>query len=123
MQSLSRVHRAPAELGARGRGVAVVEAEIPLRELQQLQSAGVRGIRLNLYTLAGRYPGDRAALVERFARLVAPLGWHLQFFADAATLVALEGVLARAAVEWCPLTPPWRRKRSRPSPISPSPRR
>ena len=88
-----------AELGARGRGVAVVAAETPLRELQQLHKAGVRGIRLNLYTLASRYPGDRSALVERFARLVAPLGWHLQFFADAATLVALESALARSPVD------------------------
>jgi predicted TIM-barrel fold metal-dependent hydrolase len=88
-----------AELGASGRGVAVVDAETPLRELEQLHKAGVRGIRLNLYTLASRYPGDRAALVERFARLVAPLGWHLQFFADAATLAALEGALSRAPVD------------------------
>src|SRR6202521_2629640 len=51
-----------AELGARGRGVAVVEAETPLRELQRLHKAGVRGIRLNFHTLASRYPGDRAAL-------------------------------------------------------------
>jgi predicted TIM-barrel fold metal-dependent hydrolase len=88
-----------AELGTNSRGVAVVEAETPLSELQQLHKAGVRGIRLNLYTLASRYPGDRAALVERFAGLVAPLGWHLQFFADAPTLVALEDTLARAPVD------------------------
>jgi 2-pyrone-4,6-dicarboxylate lactonase len=92
-----------AEAGPRGRGVAVVEAETPLRELQQMHKAGVRGIRLNLRTHADRYPvksgGDHASYVERFARQVAPLGWHLQFFADGDTLAALEGALSRAAVE------------------------
>src|SRR5258708_36355275 len=45
-----------AELGARGRAVAVVELETPLRELQQLHKARVRRIRLDLRTLERRYP-------------------------------------------------------------------
>src|SRR5712664_3176374 len=73
-----------------------MKRQVGLERTVRLQKVGVRGIRLNLHTFAGRYPGDRAALVERFARLVAPLGWHLQFFSDAATLAALESVLARA---------------------------
>src|SRR5260221_2675257 len=88
-----------AELGVRGRAVAVVGLETPLRELQEMHKAGVRGVRLNLRTLASRYPGDPAAHVERFARLVAPLGWHLQFFGEPETLMALESAFAGAAVE------------------------
>jgi len=45
-----------AELGPRGRGVAVVAPQTPLAELQRMHKAGVRGVRLNLYTFAARHP-------------------------------------------------------------------
>jgi len=91
------------ELGARGRGVAVVETDTPKEELERLHAAGVRGVRVNLQTLPGRY-GDgsaasRVAVLERFARLVAPLGWHVQLFCDPATLVTLEATILRSPAE------------------------
>jgi predicted TIM-barrel fold metal-dependent hydrolase len=85
-------------LGARGRAVAVLGPHTPASELEKLHRAGVRGLRLNLVTLASRHAGDRAQLVGDYERLLAPLGWHLQIFADAATLSALEPVLARCSV-------------------------
>lgn len=87
-----------ARLGARGRAVAVLPPEFAEEELQALHRAGVRGLRLNLATLPARYPGDSAQLVNAYARMLAPLGWHLHVFADAATLAALEHVLERCAV-------------------------
>jgi predicted TIM-barrel fold metal-dependent hydrolase len=88
-----------AQLGPRGRSVAVLPPQASASELEALHRAGVRGVRLNLVTLASRHGGDRAQAVGDYARLLAPLGWHLQLFADAATLVALEPVLARCAVD------------------------
>jgi predicted TIM-barrel fold metal-dependent hydrolase len=85
-------------LGARGRAVAVLEPRTPDGEVEHMHRAGVRGLRLNLVTLASRHSGDRADLVGEYERMLAPLGWHLQVFADAATLVALEPVLARCRV-------------------------
>jgi predicted TIM-barrel fold metal-dependent hydrolase len=87
-----------ARLGARARGVAVVRSDLPQAELEALHAAGVRGVRFNLATLPSRYPGDRIQLIDAYARSLAPLGWHLQVFADAATLTALEPVLARCTV-------------------------
>lgn len=87
-----------ARLGARGRAVAVLPIGFPRRELQSMHAAGVRGLRLNLVTLASRHTGDRAQLVGDYERLLAPLGWHLQVFADAATLQSLEPVLQRCGV-------------------------
>jgi predicted TIM-barrel fold metal-dependent hydrolase len=87
-----------ARLGARGRAVAVLAPETPAGELEGMHRAGVRGLRLNLLTLASRHAGDRAQLVGDYERILAPLGWHLQLFADAATLLALEPVLARCSV-------------------------
>ena len=87
-----------AEIGPRGRGVAVVAAKTPLAELQRMHKAGVRGLRLNLYTFAGRHVGEPAALLRTYERLVAPLGWHLQLFCDPATLEALAAPLERCSV-------------------------
>ena len=87
-----------AELGPRGRGVAVVAPQTALAELQRMHKAGVRGLRLNLYTFAARHPGEPAALLRTYERLIAPLGWHLQLFCDAALLVTLAPSIARSSV-------------------------
>jgi predicted TIM-barrel fold metal-dependent hydrolase len=87
-----------AELGPRGRGVAVVGPQTSLVNLQRMHKAGVRGLRLNLYTFAGRHIGEPAALLRTYERLVAPLGWHLQLFCDADTLGSLAPALERASV-------------------------
>jgi predicted TIM-barrel fold metal-dependent hydrolase len=85
------------ELGSRGRAVVVVDPHAP-GDLDALHRAGVRGVRLNLATLGGRHGGDPADWVRDYERLLAPRGWHLQVFADAATSLALEPALARCGV-------------------------
>ncbi|HEX6297874.1 MAG TPA: amidohydrolase family protein [Burkholderiales bacterium] len=87
-----------AELGERGRGIAVVSPDSEVSELEKLQTSGIRGLRLNLVTMRSRYSDDPAKLVGDYERLCAPLGWHLQLFADGATLQALEPVLQRCRV-------------------------
>jgi predicted TIM-barrel fold metal-dependent hydrolase len=87
-----------AQLGVRGRAVAVVPPGFPAEALQAMHAAGVRGLRLNLVTFGARYSGDRAQLVGDYERMLAPLGWHLQVFADAATLSLLEPALMRCCV-------------------------
>ena len=81
------------QLGARGRAVAVVEADTPVRELERLHAAGVRGVRLNFQTMRTRYAGDPGTWLARFEALAAPFGWHLQLFCDAGLLAELEGPL------------------------------
>src|SRR6185436_5905330 len=87
-----------AETGPRGRGVAVAAPQVSLAELQRMHKAGVRGLRLNLYTFAGRHIGEPSALLRTYERLIAPLGWHLQLFCDPATLASLAGAIAKCAV-------------------------
>src|SRR4051812_26654848 len=86
------------EIGPRGRGVAVVAPQTPLAELQRMHKAGVRGLRLNLYTFAGRHVGEPSALLRTYERLVAPLGWHLQIFCDPATLATLAAAIQNCSV-------------------------
>src|SRR4051812_12787305 len=82
------------ELGPRGRAVAVLPPDAT--GLHELHAAGVRGVRLNLVTLASRHAGDPAGLVRAYERMLAPLGWHLQVFGD--DFVKLEPALAGCAV-------------------------
>ena len=86
------------KLGARGRGVAVLPPGTSPEEMQSMHVAGVRGLRLNLVTLSARHSGDRTQLIADYARLLAPLGWHLQVFADAATLVSIKDPLLDCGV-------------------------
>jgi len=87
-----------AKLGAWGRGVAVLPPGISPLEMQTMHAAGVRGLRLNLITLSARHAGDRAQLIGDYARLLAPLAWHLQVFADAATLISIKEPLLDCSV-------------------------
>jgi 2-pyrone-4,6-dicarboxylate lactonase len=85
-------------LGERGRAVAVVPLDAPREELSRMKQRGVAGVRLNLVTLASRHGGDPAALLERYAALVGPLGWHVQLFLPPRTLFGLEQAIARCPV-------------------------
>lgn len=71
------------------RGVAVLRGDTSDWHLDELNEAGVRGIRINLYRRAGAPvyrggadPDDLAALAPRIRRL----GWHIQAWLDAEDL-------------------------------------
>jgi predicted TIM-barrel fold metal-dependent hydrolase len=85
-----------AQLGPRGRAVAVVDVRSSARDLESMHAAGVRGLRLNFQTLRERYAGDEAQWLAKFEELAAPLGWHLQLFCDAGLLGAMESALLNA---------------------------
>lgn len=74
------------------RGVAVISGHEPDDELAALHAAGVRGIRLNLYTRGALLSLDDA---QRLAARVRPFGWHLQIYASLSTLDDLDGLLRR----------------------------
>lgn len=65
------------------RGVAVLPADVADGDLERLQAAGVRGLRVNLvdrHDAGGPLPMD---LLARLARRIAPLGWHLELLVHA----------------------------------------
>jgi predicted TIM-barrel fold metal-dependent hydrolase len=100
MSSPERTHRAMlaalAQLGPRGRAVAVVDPTTPARELESLHAAGVRGLRLNFQTLRERYSGDAGPWLARFEETAAPFGWHLQLFCDANMLAGMESIVLKS---------------------------
>ncbi len=63
-----------AKLGAKARGVAVVDTTVADVELKRLDSLGIRGIRFNLVQ-SGATTID---MLEPLSKRVNDLGWHVQ---------------------------------------------
>jgi 2-pyrone-4,6-dicarboxylate lactonase len=82
--------------GERARGVATVGEDIFGAELQALHRAGVRGVRFNfLRRLADFTPHE---VVRRIADRIAPLGWHVVVYFEAADLAELAPLLTTLPV-------------------------
>jgi predicted TIM-barrel fold metal-dependent hydrolase len=79
----------------RARGVAVIDDSFDNAALKRLQDQGVRGVRFNMVSGNGT-PEDQ---LEALARRVAPLGWHIQIYADGAKMQEIGGLLGRLPVE------------------------
>ena len=71
----------------RARGVATVRRTITDQELQQLHQAGVRGVRFNFVKRLVDFT-PKEELLEIAAR-IAPLGWHVVVYFEAADLPTL----------------------------------
>ena len=72
----------------RARGVATVKRDVTDAELERLHAGGVRGVRFNFVKrLVDRLPRDE--LVE-IAKRIAPLGWHIVIYFEAAELEELQ---------------------------------
>ncbi|MET0350682.1 MAG: amidohydrolase family protein [Rhizobacter sp.] len=73
-----------AHAGGRARGVATVRRDIADAELEALHAPGVRGGRFNFVRrLVDLTPKDELAEI---ARRIAPLGWHVVVYFEAADL-------------------------------------
>ena len=76
-----------AHSDGRARGVATVTRDVSAAELKRLHSGGVRGVRFNFVKrLVDALPRDE--LVEIAAK-IAPLGWHIVIYFEAAELAEL----------------------------------
>lgn len=75
------------QAAGRARGVATVRAEVTDAELRALDNAGVRGVRFNFVRrLVDTTPRETLAAI---AARVAPLGWHIVIYFEAAELAEL----------------------------------
>ena len=76
----------------RARGVATVGHDVSDAELRALDAAGVRGVRFNFVRrLVDVTPQE---VLAGIARRVAPLGWHVVIYFEAADLPGLYAFLA-----------------------------
>ncbi|MGW4523794.1 amidohydrolase family protein [Amycolatopsis sp. NPDC004378] len=73
----------------RARGVATVRPGTSEKDLQELDEAGVRGVRFNFVKrLVDASPKEDLSTI---AEKIAPLGWHVVLYFEAADLPELEG--------------------------------
>ncbi|MFI9386674.1 amidohydrolase family protein [Kutzneria sp. NPDC052558] len=71
--------------GDRARGIAMIRPDVSDGELADLHAAGVRGIRLNFVRrLVDPKPDEH---YHRLIDRIAPLGWHIVVYFEAADLV------------------------------------
>ena len=61
--------------------MVMIESDTPAAELERFHAAGVRGVRLDLFKRAKEPRREIEGYVDAMAAKVAPLGWHLQFYA------------------------------------------
>lgn len=66
----------------RMRAVAAVGSTVTDQELERLNDAGVKGVRVNIVDKGGM-PFDDIAAVKRFTARIAQFGWHLEFLLHA----------------------------------------
>jgi predicted TIM-barrel fold metal-dependent hydrolase len=84
--------------GADARGVAVVDDKTPESELDRMALAGVRGIRLNLFTAGISDPSLARQRFESAAQRVKPRHWHVQIFSNLAVIPAIRDLVAVSPV-------------------------
>jgi predicted TIM-barrel fold metal-dependent hydrolase len=90
---------AMAELGERARGVAVVEDDISDAELERLNDAGVRGVRINVVDVAEDKGVIPMAPLAKLANRIKRFGWHVEFLMHADEFPDLDRVFADFPVD------------------------
>src|SRR5208337_3330769 len=76
------------------RGVAVVDPNIKESKLADMHEAGFRGVRINVLFKGGL----AMEVLEQIARLIQPLGWHVQLLIDGRDLPELAPRLRKLPV-------------------------
>jgi predicted TIM-barrel fold metal-dependent hydrolase len=74
--------------------IAVIDDNISAATLQGMRDVGVRGVRFNLVSGNGT-PVDQ---LQTMARRLAPLGWHIQVYAEGETMLELGDTFAQLPV-------------------------
>ena len=84
--------------GRDARGVAVIDERTPASELNELDRAGVRGIRLNLATVGQNDPAAARRRFHASRERVRGLGWHIQMFTNPAVIAAIKELVEESPV-------------------------
>ncbi len=90
------LHAAKAlnDMGRPARVVAVVPPGATVRELEELNAAGVRGLRVNLQSYGQTDKAVAASRLQAAAAMAAELGWHVQTYTNLGVLSELKDVIA-----------------------------
>ncbi len=84
--------------GATARGVAVIDDKTPEGDLDAMNQAGIRGIRLNLATGGVNDPNVGRPRFQAAVERVKGRGWHIQLFTNLAMISAIKDLVAASPV-------------------------
>jgi 2-pyrone-4,6-dicarboxylate lactonase len=91
------------QIGASCRGVVDVDENIPDAELERLNAAGVRGVRINVSPIKAQEAGLASKLLPRIETLAArcaEVGWHLDFLLPGWLTNELMGTLRKLKLDF-----------------------
>ncbi len=84
------------KLGARSRGVAVIDDKIPDSALDEMDRAGIRGIRLNLETAGQTDPEIGRRRFQSAVERIKGRKWHIQIYARLSVIDGIKDLVAAA---------------------------
>jgi predicted TIM-barrel fold metal-dependent hydrolase len=84
--------------GATARGVAVIDEKTPDSDLDAMNQAGFRGIRLNLATGGVNDPAVGRPRFQAAIERVKDRNWHIQLFTSLAMISAIKDLVAASPV-------------------------
>jgi predicted TIM-barrel fold metal-dependent hydrolase len=82
-------------MGARARGVAVIDDKTSDADLDAMHEAGIRGVRVNLESAGENDPAKAAQHLQNASTRVARLGWHVQTYTNLHVLQPLADAIMR----------------------------
>src|SRR6202049_1912532 len=84
--------------GATARGVAVIDDKTPEADLDAMNQAGIRGIRLNLATGGVNDPSVGRPRFQAAVERVKSRNWHVQLFTSLSMISAIKDLVAASPV-------------------------
>jgi predicted TIM-barrel fold metal-dependent hydrolase len=84
--------------GATARGVAVIDDKTPDGDLEAMNQAGIRGIRLNLATGGVNDPAVSRPRFQAAVERVKTRNWHVQLFTSLSMISAIKDLVAASPV-------------------------
>src|ERR1700694_4852724 len=84
--------------GATARGIAVIDEKTPDSDLDAMNEAGIRGIRLNLATGGVNDPTVGRPRFQAAVERVKSRNWHVQLFTSLAMISAIKDLVAASPV-------------------------
>jgi predicted TIM-barrel fold metal-dependent hydrolase len=84
--------------GATARGVAVIDDKTPESDLDAMNQAGIRGIRLNLATGGVSDPAVGRPRFQAAVERVKARGWHIQIYTNLAMITGIKDLVAGSPV-------------------------
>jgi predicted TIM-barrel fold metal-dependent hydrolase len=86
------------QYGAGARGIAVLASAIPSTTLDNMERAGIRGVRINLGTAGDTNLGDARHRLESAIEQIQGRKWHVQVYAALPVIAGLNDIVLASPV-------------------------